>query len=372
MAARRTEFRTAFRTQEQFSVLDLEAVRLLLRGESVIDWHRLDFPTLDVAEEFLAAQEFDAEDPSDRARIEYVKGEAIAFLKRSVEFPIPKPVAAASAEELLLMASGRGHRQLCACTILKVMHIIHHIEGRELLFVLPLSDAEVFHFVEEKIHRVIGSMLADGFPIVEFMGGRKHKDSLYTKLLSKEDTIAAQIYDKLRFRIVTRTEGDVLPILSYLSRRLFPFNYVIPGQSTNSMFRLREYCDAHPTLRPLVPRLQHDLTHDETGAATDNRFSARDYRAVHFVVDLPVRLPRSILDQAPPAAWPLGAVIFVLCEFQILDRETEAANEMGDASHARYKERQQRAGMQRLKLGLRAPSPARARRKGDDGDDDEN
>jgi len=27
----------------------------------------------------------------------------------------------------------------------------------------------------------------------------------------------------------------------------------------------------------------------------------------------------------------------VLCEFQILDRETEASNELGDASHDRYK-----------------------------------
>ena len=34
---------------------------------------------------------------------------------------------------LLMLASGRGHRQLCACTILKVMHIIHHLEARELL-----------------------------------------------------------------------------------------------------------------------------------------------------------------------------------------------------------------------------------------------
>ena len=49
-------------------------------------------------------------------------------------------VEAATLEELLLLASSHGHRQLCACAILKVMHIIHHLAGRELLFRLPVSD----------------------------------------------------------------------------------------------------------------------------------------------------------------------------------------------------------------------------------------
>jgi hypothetical protein len=44
-------------------------------------------------------------------------------------------------------------------------------------------------------------------------------------------------------------------------------------------------------------------------------------------------------------------VIFVICEFQIVDRDTEAHNEIGDASHAKYKERQKKAVMRRLQLG---------------------
>jgi len=105
------------------------------------------------------------------------------------------------------------------------MHIIHHLDGRELLFSLPMSDQDVFHLVEEKVYRVIGGMLSAGFPIVEFVGGRKNKDSLYTKLLSKSDSSASQVYDKLRFRIVTRSADDVLPVLLYLTERLFPFSW---------------------------------------------------------------------------------------------------------------------------------------------------
>jgi uncharacterized protein (TIGR04552 family) len=334
---------------DEFTLMELEAVRLILRGDSVVDWHRLHLENEDAARRVLMTHEFRPDEPADRARLESIKNEAIAYLRRHFEFPIPKPVARASVEELLLLASGRGHRQLCACTILKAMHIIHHLDGRELLFSIPMADQEVFHLVEEKVYRVIGGMLAAGFPITEFVGGRKNKDSLYTKLLSKADTTAAAIYDKLRFRIVTRGADDILPVLLYLSERLFPFNYVVPSESTNTIFHFRSYCERYPHLKNLTRSLQAGA--DDELTVGDNTFSAENYRVIHFVVDLPVRLPADIMEMAPPAAWALGPIIFVLCEFQLIDRETEAANELGEASHAKYKERQKHAVMRRLKLG---------------------
>jgi uncharacterized protein (TIGR04552 family) len=340
---------------DDFTLMDLAAMRLLLKGESVIDWHRLDFDDVGEIHEFLRAQEFHPDEPADRKRMNAIKAEAIGYLRRHFEFPIPKPVENATIEELMLLASTRGHRQTCACTILKCMHIIHHLEGRELLFMLPLSDQEVFHMVEEKVYRVIGSMLAHGFPILEFVGGRKNKDSLYTKLLSKQETVAAQIYDKLRFRIVTRGYEDIFPVLQHLMTHLFPFNYVVPSQSINSMFHFRRYCEAHPHLVEMMPKLQTAAGKEDDLTPSDNRFSADNYRIIHFVVDMPVRLPRELLERAPAQAWPLAPVVFVICEFQIIDRETEAANERGEASHAKYKERQKRAVMRRLQMGTREP-----------------
>jgi uncharacterized protein (TIGR04552 family) len=318
---------------EEFTLADLEAVRLILRGDSVIDWHRLNFKSPDQIRDFIVAQELRPNDAHDQARMAHLKVEAIAYLRRHLEYPIPKPVERATIEELLAMASASGHRQMCACTILKCMHIIHHLEGRELLFVLPLSDQEVFHVVEEKVYRVIGSMLAGGFPITEFVGGRKNKDSLYTKLLSKQESVAAQIYDKLRFRIVTRSKADIFPVIQYLSQKLFPFNYVIPGQSINSIFPFKHYCSEHPHLQPMLSEMQAGRDDDYT--PTDNTFTAEEYRIIHFIVDMPVRLPRKILERAPASAGPLGSIIFVICEFQVIDRDTEAANEHGEASHHR-------------------------------------
>jgi uncharacterized protein (TIGR04552 family) len=169
--------------------------------------------------------------------------------------------------------------------------------------------------------------------------------------MSKQETIAAQIFDKLRFRVVTRTRDDIFPILQYLTRRLFPFNYVVPGQSINSVFSFRSYIE-RSALKPLLGDLQpHGSPLEDDYTPTDNQFSAEEYRIIHFVVDMPVRLPRRILDRAPSGAGPLGNVIFVICEFQIVDRDTEANNEVGEASHAKYKERQKKAVMRRLQLG---------------------
>lgn len=341
-----------YRDLDQLELLDLDSVRLLLRGGSVIDWSRLEFRTAEDVAEFLRAHEFDLEDPASRARSEAIKNAAIGYLRRNFDFPIPRPVAEADVGELLLLASGRGHRQLCACTILKVLHIIHHLEARELLYMLPISDQEVFALVEQKVRRVIGGMMARGLPIVEFIGGRKNKDALYGKLLSKKETHAAQIYDKLRFRVVTRDKEDLWPVLGYLTRHLFPFNYMVPGEATNTLFDFRRYVGAHPHLSTVARQLQP--LSDERGGENDNIFSAPSYRVVHFVCDLPVSLPQEILEAATPAAWSLGRVVFAQAEFQIIDRDSEQANEVGDASHDAYKARQKDAIIRRLKLGSAA------------------
>lgn len=336
---------------DDFKLHELESVRLLLRGDSVVDWHRLNLETVEQARTLLEAHEFRTGWPQDRARLDTIRNEAVNYLRRQFDFPIPKPVEDATVEELMLMASGKGHRQTCACAILKAMHIIHHLDGRELLFCLPMSDQDVFHLVEEKVYRVVGGMLSAGFPIVEFVGGRKNKDSLYTKLLSKSDASASQIYDKVRFRVVTRTREDILPVLLYLTEHLFPFSLVLGGESINTIFPFRQYCFDHPHLKSMIPDFQTGV--DDAYTPSDNQFSDQSYKVIHFVVDLPVRLPDETMELAPPSAWALGPIVFVLCEFQIVDQQTELGNEQGEASHSKYKERQRHAVKRRLKIGVR-------------------
>ncbi len=345
----------------EFSLMDLEAVWLILSGGSVIDWRQLNVKTEEAARRFIASHGFDLSRDDDYERIDRIRDAAVAYLRRQFDFPIPRPLEQGDIIELLRVASGKGHRQLCACIILKAMHIIHHVEARELLFSLPMSDQDLFRLVEERVYRVVGRMLSDGLPITEFVGGRKRRDSIYTKLLSKREAHSSAVYDKLRFRIVTRERDDILPVLLYLSQELFPFNYVVPGESINTIFHMRSYCMQHPHLKRMVTRSQTDV--GDSLNLSDNVFSAANYNIIHFVVDLPVRAPQDLLDVAPPEIRSMGPVVFGLCEFQMIDRHTEDANERGDASHANYKERQRSAVSQRLKLGKALTMPPRSERK---------
>lgn len=360
----------SFRDPEQFRLADLEAVRLMLRGDSVIDWYRLSFETRAQAEAFLAVQGFRWEEAEDRRRIRALQDKAARYLKLQFDFPIPRPVAEADIIELLLVASGKGHRQLCACSILKVVHIIHHLDARELLFMLPTSDHEAFQLVEQKVYRVVGGMLAAGMPVMEFLGGRKDTYSVYTKLLSKSETVAARIYDKLRFRLVVQEKGDLIATLRYLSLHVFPFNYVIPRESKNTLVDLEACCQRSPHLRAMHEQLQQ-LRCDTSDTVVENQFSAHAYRTLHVVVDIPVRLPIELQMRVPDAVQALGPVIFVQAELQMTDRQTELDNEEGEASHDAYKVRQKAAVMRRLKLGAALSTSELMRGDSEGGRDDE-
>lgn len=336
---------------QDLSNAEMDSLRLLCSGASVIDWSRLRLGGMREAEALVRSQGYLWSEPADRRRLESIQRKAVGYLRRHFEFPIPRPVEESPLTELLLMASGKGHRQLCACTILKVMHIIHHLEAHELLVMLPASDHQVFRLAEKKIYRVIGTMMSEDFAIIEFIGGRKHTESLYTKLLSKPETVAAKIYDKLRFRLVAREVPDLLPILQRLWRDLMPFNYIIPNQSKNTLFPVgAEVRASEIDGAKTEPQLLHHTDRD-------NRFTSPSYRVLHFVADMPFRVPESWLQHAPAAARELGRIVFAQAEFQLLDQEAESHNRVGEASHEAYKKRQKQAVMQRLKLG----TPARGK-----------
>jgi len=248
---------------------------------------------------------------------------------------------------------------------------MHHLAGRELLFKLPVSDDEVFGFVEAKVVKVVEEIRAAGYPVVEFAWSRKERDSVVTKLLAKKATIAADVFDKLRFRLITRSLEDLPPVLHEVLHRLIPFNYVIPGQTVNAILPFRRFLDIAPAYARFSDQLQLDLETEEKENAGQNEFSGPTYKVINFVADLPVRIDQ-FLCRVPGAENDLGAVIFVLTEFQVMDAETARLNEAGENSHANYKARQHERVKARLAEGEKAvsspPSPISTESDGD-GDD---
>jgi uncharacterized protein (TIGR04552 family) len=347
---------------DDLTLEDLEAVRLMLRGSSVIDWYQLDFRDESDVHRFLRVNEFDPESDDDMTRLEELRLEAVEYLTRNFAFDIPEAVAErVPAHDLFLMASRPGKQQLWACIILKVMHIVHHLAGRELSTRLPISVDQVYRQIELKVMRVVEELRAAGYPIAEFQWSRKSQDSLITKLLAKRSTLAANIYDKLRFRMIVRGEEDLVPMLVALHRRLIPFNYVVPGASINQLLPFKKVLESSERLAAFEPRLQEDAIIDreqDRGAqALVNEFSGRKYRIINFVADLPARVDTYVDD----ATRGFGNVVFVLTEFQLVDRRTAEDNERGENSHENYKARQHRSVRQRL-VRLQEQSTEKAKR----------
>jgi uncharacterized protein (TIGR04552 family) len=320
----------------ELTLADLASVRLLLRGDSVIDWHRLSFADHADVDRFLRLNEFDPESDDEMARLEDIREGAVEYLSRAFAMAIPDEVAAdLPARDLFLVASSHGPHQKWACVVLKVMHIIHHINGRAGLLKMSVSDEIIFREIELKVMQVVEQLRAAGAPLAEWEWSRKPRDSQITKLLAKRSTLAANIYDKLRFRLIVPTPEDLLPMIATLTRQLIPFNYVVPGESLNQLIDLEHVSQ---------DRL------DGTGATPldnpYNEFSGPEYRIINFVADLPLRIERLV----PRSDVPLDNthVVFVLTEFQIADKATALRNESGASSHEAYKARQNERVRMRL------------------------
>jgi len=336
---------------DRWTLGDLERMRLILRGGSVIDWRRLHFKTREEVDQYLRLCLFEPDDPFDRDRLQRILDEAVDYLRTTFRYVVAEEVAQpARVQDLFLLASGVGNTKLrrIACLVLKVMHVVHHIEAVGLLHRARVSEDELCQLVTQRVDNCMEQLRREGFPVVAAAGSVKTRHSLITKLLAKKETLAAQIYDRVRYRVVTDDRDHVLPVLIRLCDLLVPFNFVVPGQTQNTLICFRQLLRDWPSLRNMAPQLQVGLL-DEEQEPEQNEFSGDSYKVLNFVAELPVRLPERAVDVGD------GRIAFCMVELQLVDRETALANESGENAHLRYKRRQLRRVLRRLSRGLVVP-----------------
>ena len=341
---------------ENLSLQDLESVRLILQGSSVIDWHRLQFEDRGDVDNFLRLNLMDPSDPADLERLRFVFNQSVNYLEENLDLRFPTDLRGPDdVRDVFVEAStftGRfRRRQMLACTTLKLMHVINHMEAADLKFQTPISEAQLIDRAEKRIIQYAEGLRQEGFPLVAFYGSRKTRNSIITKLIAKKENTAVTIFDKLRFRIVTEEPDQVLPAISWLTHHLFPFNYVIPGQSHNNLVNFRRSLKEIQEYARISPDLQRLRSRASEWIADNNPFSGNSYKTISFIVDFPVRLDEE--HPFPDHPYLLGRVVFVMVEFQVLDRETAEANESGENSHEFYKDRQRRIVERRLVRGTK-------------------
>ena len=344
----------------KLTLSDLEAVRLVLSGDSVIDWNRANFYDLDQVDAFFRLHHLDMSLLEDKRRVKSVFISSVTYLEEHLGLRFPKELTEKEdIREIFVLASTKrsfSRYQILACVILKLMHVIYHLEVAELRFQVPLSEAALLDEASKQINLLSQKMLQSGLPIISFYGNRKAKNSIITKLLAKRENIAATVFDKLRYRIVMEEQEDLLLALVWLCRYAFPFNYVIPSQSKNSILpfddmlkhddvsEIRDFL----TSNGISAQISAEKKSDEPHADLLNTFSGNSYKVINFIVDFPIRIDH-LVDL--PQRNHLGKVVFVMVEFQVVDRITARNNEHGENAHLHYKNRQFEEVKSRLRMG---------------------
>ncbi len=330
--------------------IDKDGVLLALTGGSVVDWSGASFQSYEDVNAFLRLWHCDITRHTwARERFRYLYNQAINYLEEHLGLTFRPDIRRPDdVRNAFLGASARGRfvrDRIQYCAVLKLMHVINHLEMQELRSSLPIRELDLLEHANLTILARAEQMRAEGFPLQAFYGNRKTRPSVISKLLQKRENTAATVFDKLRFRIVTQQRDQLIPAVAWLLRNLIPFPAIIPGESHNNLLTRDEVLAATDAMPELGRVLSKGI---DSVRAPENRHSGDGYRVINFVAGLPVRVYD--LPGLPPATHPalLGEAVPVLVEFQLIDAETDAANEQGESRHERYKARQMETVQQRL------------------------
>ncbi len=325
---------------------DVEQVRLLLRGDSVLDWRKLAFLDYEHVDQFLQVAGFRKNHQGDAQHLRSIHARAVEYLTQTLNFELCDKVQNLDdVRDLFLWASrSRSALQRDACTVLKTMHIIHYIAAQDLLHKLPVSREELFFRVETEAYRAFDSLKAAGIQISEFAASRKSQSSIFTKLLCRDGPLSNEVHDRLRFRIIVEQPEDLFNVLVELSRSFIPFNYVVPGESHNDLIDLEATLAEEPAFFAIDAVLQ-DLP--QLANKPLNKFSSKNFAVINFIADVPVHVD-DLIDRIPDYQPTDGSVIFLLIEIQLVDRKQNIINNTGLGRHELYKERQVARALHRL------------------------
>ena len=225
----------------------------MLSGRSAIDNDRMYLTTISDAEEYLASYGFEYRRPEDLDRLEALRVEAIEFIEGQLLFDEPNLTMLPLVREqtdvrrLLIWASDKRNspRQLWACSLLRVLHTFGYCSN----YFKEVFDAQIREQILERFERHVvptadGYRLGNGPGAVDLadfqLKGSKTRESLAMKLLHKADNVAADIFDWVGMRFVTRERFDCLLVTKYLRvHNVINFAHVRPGRSRNTLIDIQ-------------------------------------------------------------------------------------------------------------------------------------
>jgi uncharacterized protein (TIGR04562 family) len=346
---------------------------MMLRGQSGLDLQSVPFETRSDAEYFLRNYGFNWAKPSDQEEMSRIQHAAIDLIETRFlvshthwdhfwahdDFRVPRELKRCELPELMQKASETNPNRWergWACAILKLMHLICHVENSFYAHYLQEAREQIVARFEACLFNDLKSnKLCFGhpddlyLPIVDFqVKDSKTLHSTIMKLICKKESIAEQVLDLLGVRIVTEKPADTVLALEIMRRnRIVIFANLIPSRSRNTLISLNDMASIEHDIRQALP--PHHAHSDSTQvldllrsvalsspvipAIKDyNRESHDQYRAIHLTARQLIRPLSSGSDSTLREHR-----IFFPYEVQLLDAASAERNRSGDSAHSHYK-----------------------------------
>lgn len=328
---------------------------------------------------------YDVTDPSVKEELWRIYFESVAFLRdqllekdESLPAELLRRGPGSDVERLLVLASQSGEMGRWACALLRVMHIISHLDNDVRLEHFQHARSQIFTRFDEFIEPDAGRRWkfgkgAGAIPLVRYIRKeRKDRNSTLIKLLSKPSAFVEEIYDRIGFRFVTESRADAYRLVQLMfDMGAVSVPNIHPGRSVNTLLpteviqqvweSTRENLkEGRLSTRNAVKRLQRleDVSF-EPPQGHKNPYSSRWYRAIQFTGRQLIVAPdptyqfwsqiQKELTKVKGVSDALRKVPIMLrekrtfyypFEVQIMDKQSYVESIGGRSRHREYKARQ--------------------------------
>ena len=368
---------------EDTPVLFWETLYPIIGGLSAIDSSQLHISNYREAEEFLESYGYDFSYEPHRLEMEKIRREALSFIEEELladedNLSIPPEIREErDIRKLLLLASGPVDEieQNWACALLRVMHtFVHSRSYFNELFGDEIRQQILNRFSPHLRKTEEGGLFLgagdEAIPLFHFeFKHTKPLRSIVMKLLHKPENVAADIFDRIGLRFVTRDKLDALLVIRYLRRHhVIMFANIKPSRSRNTLIDLewlrREIeiideliktgrFDRKLWLEKLRQKIQAQPYPYVPPDPIINPFRSIHYHSIQFTCRQMIRIPvkkfvqclsSSFHNLSPFLAEKLSnqdeISFFFPYEVQVMDIESFRRSRSGLASHEEYKKRQ--------------------------------
>ncbi len=392
-----------------------EVLDVIISGKSSIDSTQgLQLGSAEEMDRFIFNYGYDLENPIERAEVHGNFHEALNFIRKhflqpespdGLKLEIPKKILEITDIRDLFKMANPGisnphhvapqpdpqHLGLWACSILKMMHTISHVDKDVRTTHFSDIQKQIFDQYYKVIHRddegrlFLGADPADPFRVeLEAFETKpkKTRDSTILKLLHKPENVAEELFDRIGVRFVTPTLVGALRVVRYLKHHMIiiPPN-IKPSRSRNTLIDLEHFKEGFTSIRQKLEegslseeqlRSELELIAVSPKHGQGNRHSSEFYQALQFTCRQLIKLKNPLYDELKELKHLAKAQsglkeeisraidridlrgvqkevrFFYPYEVQILDKKSAMDNEIGRSAHSEYKRAQLQTALTRV------------------------